>query len=133
MLHCYLLVQNAVSLLSIGLIVGTFRVLLWELPAWKTIACLILAYPFLADLHIGLCRPRLPKSTYEGPTTTCAICLEDLRVGEDTVHGVCHSFHHECLSAWTNRRKTSCPCCRQTIVWGWSTVRKGASSMIVDG
>lgn len=61
----------------------------------------------------------LQEYTVEGDLGACAICLEDMKVGEkinilpcsNTVH---HKFHSACLAPWIQQHN-SCPTCRQNI------------------
>lgn len=43
----------------------------------------------------------------------CAICLSDMRLGEDVraLSACCHIFHGECIQPWL-RRRAACPICR---------------------
>ena len=53
---------------------------------------------------------------YQGPAESpCAICLEELRVGDPTLTVVCgHCFHHTCIVQWL-LRCNRCPTCRFEI------------------
>ena len=49
---------------------------------------------------------------------SCAICMEDFRVGGDKVAQLScdgkHIFHTECLKAWVEKNSI-CPMCRKEI------------------
>ncbi|XP_010550471.1 PREDICTED: receptor homology region, transmembrane domain- and RING domain-containing protein 1 [Tarenaya hassleriana] len=47
---------------------------------------------------------------------TCAICLEDYRLGENLRLLPCqHSFHLSCVDSWLTKWGTSCPVCKLDI------------------
>jgi len=60
-------------------------------------------------------------SSDEENTSTCVICLDAFRVGDDVTWSKdmqCrHVFHQECLSEWlSNPEHDDCPFCRRTIL-----------------
>ncbi|KAG1363578.1 putative Receptor homology region, transmembrane domain- and RING domain-containing protein 1 [Cocos nucifera] len=51
--------------------------------------------------------------------STCAICLEDYRVGEKLrVLPCCHRFHAFCVDSWLMTWRTFCPVCKQDAKTG---------------
>ncbi|MDD9951792.1 MAG: RING-H2 finger protein [Zetaproteobacteria bacterium] len=69
----------------------------------------------LQGLHVSSFTPYLPQTLLEGSIEEgCAICTEDLHTGETIYELPCsHVFHKPCLDHWAQRRKTTCPLCRQ--------------------
>ena len=48
---------------------------------------------------------------------SCSICFDDIVEGESVYDIPCkHQFHLQCLEKWLNRRKDSCPLCRQKML-----------------
>ena len=59
-----------------------------------------------------------PEATREcKEEETCSICLTPVVQGETIYDIPCkHCFHKSCLDKWLDRRKESCPMCRQKMV-----------------
>ncbi|KAJ6794919.1 E3 ubiquitin-protein ligase RHA1B-like [Iris pallida] len=66
-------------------------------------------------------KPRLPVAEYArrgGEVTTCAVCLCDLKAGDEVRElGNCeHAFHGRCIDGWVERGKLTCPICRSALL-----------------
>lgn len=50
---------------------------------------------------------------------TCPVCMDPIRIGEDTVKLPCkHVFCDTCINEWLSRPgKDTCPTCRNVIPW----------------
>ncbi|KAL0213018.1 hypothetical protein RCL1_006644 [Eukaryota sp. TZLM3-RCL] len=59
--------------------------------------------------------PRVPYHKTSSERSTCVICLEEFREGQDTTLLPClHSFHTSCISDHLNYQQ-SCPICRYEL------------------
>jgi hypothetical protein len=64
----------------------------------------------------GAKRPEATRECKE-EEETCSICLTPVVQGETIYDIPCkHCFHKSCLDKWLDRRKESCPMCRQKMV-----------------
>ncbi|PVU85396.1 hypothetical protein BB560_007034 [Smittium megazygosporum] len=58
----------------------------------------------------------LPNRDSESKEVHCAICLEDIAIGNKVRLLPCgHKFHIECIDAWLLKRSTLCPYCKFNI------------------
>lgn len=59
--------------------------------------------------------PPPPMALADGEDT-CAVCLDDLEIGDRVRRLPCkHVFHSDCIRTWL-RRKNACPCCCVAVV-----------------
>lgn len=63
----------------------------------------------------SLTKKTLDRSMAEDGKASCAICIEDVSIGEKITELPCkHLFHHECIKQWLSEHGT-CPHCRRSI------------------
>lgn len=56
----------------------------------------------------------LPVTVLDKDYDSCAICIEDMKKGEEVIETQCnHFFHRQCILLWFNRSHL-CPLCRCT-------------------
>ncbi|KAJ5924323.1 hypothetical protein N7466_008510 [Penicillium verhagenii] len=68
------------------------------------------------DIISQLTRPIVTQTMLDDNDTTCAICQDDLNVGDEVILLPCThwSFHSACLEPWL-RRSNTCPTCRLPV------------------
>ena len=77
---------------------------------------------FEGEGQIAQAIDRLQRSQYNPATmtaeTTCAICQEDFKRGDQVTQLKCneaHLFHTDCIVEWISRGENTCPLCRAPI------------------
>jgi len=60
--------------------------------------------------------PELKRDEEESQQYSCAVCLEDIKIGEwyKKLPKCAHCFHASCIDQWLSKRAT-CPVCREEI------------------
>ena len=66
---------------------------------------------------IFLLEERTFSSCNRSYQTECPICLEEFQPNNVITKTECrHVFHKECIKAWLQNSKSTCPCCRQQLL-----------------
>ncbi len=74
---------------------------------------LLFEEPFVEEEVVPLKKPNLTNARAQ----SCSICFDEIVEGEPIYDIPCkHQFHSKCLEKWLDRRKDSCPLCRQKMV-----------------